>query len=218
MSFNPLLFPFSSLSNSDLSSNFSFSSYSSNNVDNDLKTLISDSLVDVNVEMFEFDYYTPCQLNNLANRYKSNTRLTMFHVNVRSLNANYNKLISYLQTLTFSFDIIILSEIWSTNLDYYSNLLKGYDFFFDLPDNRVGGMGIYAKDTLNATQTTKYLPPSSNFKLRHYESVWIEICFNNLLTVIRGYYRHPNTPSRTFQMIFHFHLKRQKILNTVIFW
>ena len=210
MSVNPSIFPFSSLSNADLASNFSLSPNSAACIDNELKKILSDTLSDGIVDMFEFDYYTPCQLNNLANRYKNNIKLTMFHVNVRSLNCNYSKLVSFLQTLTFSFDIIVLSEIWSTNLSYYAQLLKGYEFFFDLPDNRIGGVGIYVKDTLNATQTYKYLPSSFNTKLRHYESVWIEVCFNNLTTVIGGYYRHPNTPIKEFSNDFSFSLDKTK--------
>src|SRR2546425_187512 len=117
------LFPFSSLSNAQLSANFNATADSINNIDLDLKKMLVENLTEEITEALEFKYYTPCQLNDLANRYKCNVKLSMFHVNVRSLNANCNNLISFLHSLSFNFDVIILSEVWSTNLQYYSRLL-----------------------------------------------------------------------------------------------
>ena len=82
----------------------------------------------------------------------------MFIVNVRSLNANHDKLLQLLHCLSIRFDVI-LSEIWSTNIPFYINLLSGYDFFSDLSTGRVGGVGIYINKQLNAVQTYKYCPP-----------------------------------------------------------
>ena len=127
--FSPSLFPFSSLSNLQLSHNFTVTPDSTNNIDSDLKKMLVENLTEEVAEALEFNYYTPCQLNDLANKYKSNLKLSMFHVNVRSLNANSNKLISFIHSLSFNFDVIILSEVWSTNLSYYSCLLANYDFF-----------------------------------------------------------------------------------------
>jgi len=210
MLFNPSDFPFSCLSNVELFDHFSYQPYKANNVDLDLKKILSDTLADDVIDTFESNYYTPCQLNNLANRYRNNSMLSMFHVNVRSLNANYNKLITFLQVLTFNFDVIILSEIWSTNLTYYTNLLNGYDFFFDLPGNRAGGVGIYVKRSLNAIQTTKYNSPSSNLRPRYYESVWIEICVEKRTSIIGGFYRHPNSPVKDFTDDFSYSLEKIK--------
>src|SRR6267154_1517103 len=117
----------------------------------------------------------------------------MFHVNVRSLNANFDKLIAFLQCLSFNFDVIILSEIWTTNLTFYSNLLHNYDCFFDPPPVRAGGVGIFVKTSLNAVQTNKYNAPLFKSNKCKYENVWIEICINKCNYVIGGYYRHPNS-------------------------
>ena len=173
---SPSLFPFSSVSNIQLADNFSHATYSISNVDVNLKKIRTDTLTDDITDTLEFKYYTPCQLNDLANRYRKNTKLSIFHVNVRSLNANCNKLITFLQSLSFNFYIIILSEVWSTNLSYYTNLLLNYDFFYDLPNNRAGGVGIFVRRSLNAVQISKYNAPLSKIKPRHYENVWIEIC------------------------------------------
>src|SRR6266516_1000055 len=127
--FTPSHFPFSSIANSDLIQNFD-PTPSNNIVDSDLKKILTDSLTDDIVESLEFKYYTPDQLNQLAENYTASVQLAIYHVNIRSLNTNNNKLINFVHSLNFSFDIIILSEIWSTNLSYFLNLLPDYNFFY----------------------------------------------------------------------------------------
>jgi len=200
--FSPSLFPFSNLSNADLLHTFISCQYNLNNIDHDLKKILTDSLSDEISDTLEFHYYTPLQLSNLANKYKTSSQLSIFHVNVRSLNANYNKLVSFLQCLSFDFDVLILSEIWSTNITYYVNLFNNYNFFFDLPDNKAGGVGIYVKKSLNATETTNFKSVQPNLKPRCYESVWVEIPTKKGTTIIGGFYRHPNTSVKDFSSDF----------------
>jgi len=48
-----------------------------------------------------------------------------------------------------SFDIIVLSEIWTYNIDHYCNLFADYNFCYDLCQTScVGGVGIYVKNRL----------------------------------------------------------------------
>ena len=206
------LFPFSSLSNAQLSANFNATPDSINNIDLDLKKMLVENLTEEITEALEFKYYTPCQLNDLANRYKCNVKLSMFHVNVRSLNANCNNLISFLHSLSFNFDVIIISEVWSTDLQYYFCLLPNYDFFCDPPVSRAGGVVIFVKRSLKAVQTSRYDAPLSINKSCHYEHVWIEINVDNCNYVIGGYYRHPNTPVKDFTDDFLYTLDKLKNL------
>src|SRR3989442_11391384 len=97
----------------------------------------------------------------------------MYHVNVRSLNANYNKLVNFLQCLSFQFDVIILSEIWSTNIQYFANLFNEYDFFYQISNNRAGGVGIYIKTSHNAVKINLNLNNAGN-SLCNYESVLLQ--------------------------------------------
>ena len=207
--FSPSFFPFSSLSNADLFLNF-HSPLNSLDVDHELRKALTDSLSDDIVESFEFKYYTPSQLDYLAAKYSSSIQLSIFHVNIRSLNANHNKLITFLLCLNFNFDILILSEIWSTNLSYFLNLLPNYDFFYDSPSARAGGVGIYVKKSLNATQTAKYNYSLPSHVVRNYESVWIEIGKGKNTIVVGGFYRHPNTSIKKFSEEFLFSLDKLK--------
>ena len=163
--FESSLFPFSSLTNSDLAVTLSSTSFTPTfAIDSNLKDLFTNVLTDDIIKSTEFKYYTPGQFDNMANRNKATVQLSIFHVNVRSLNANFNKLINYLQCLNFDFDVLILSEIWSTNIDYYVNLFKNYDFFYELPKNKAGGVGIFVAKLLGACQTLKYEPCFPNNK------------------------------------------------------
>ena len=171
-----------------------------NSYDNnsDLRKILADALTDDITNSLEFTYYTPSQLNNLANKIKSTLQLTMFHVNVRSLNANYNKLLNFLQCLNFKFDVIILSEIWSTNINHYINLFNEYDFFYQISNTRAGGVGIYIKKSLNAVKINNLSLNNNSITHDTYESVLLEFKIDNCNTVIGGFYRHPNTSINDF--------------------
>jgi len=53
-----------------------------------------------------------------------NMDISVFHLNIRSLNKNHVNLFTFLQLLNIQFDIIVLSEIWNYNLDFYHTLLR----------------------------------------------------------------------------------------------
>ena len=44
-----------------------------------------------------------------------------------------------LALLDVQFDVIILTEIWTTNIEFYKNILPDYNFYYDLPaEGKVG--------------------------------------------------------------------------------
>jgi len=192
-------FPFSDLNDTELNDLLAYSNESNKADSDDLKKILYEALTDNVTDSLEFKYYTPVQLDALANKHRNNVLLSMYHVNIRSLNTNHNKLINFLYSLSFHFDVIILSEIWTTNLTFYINLLSDYDFFYDLPpNNRAGGVGIYVKKSLNATKSNTYDATLNSPRSMTYESVWVELCIKNITTVVGGFYRHPNTPVKEF--------------------
>ena len=54
------------------------------------------------------------------------------------------------------------------------------------------------KKSFNANRTYKYVATSNNAKTLTYETVWIELFIGKIVTVIGGFYRHPNTPIKKF--------------------
>ena len=71
---------------------------------------------------FNFKYQTGDEFNDSTLSIKDNIELSVLHMNIRSLNAQCTQLCQLLQLVNIQFDIIILSEVWTTNIDCYSNV------------------------------------------------------------------------------------------------
>ena len=132
------------------------------------KGLASDQLADCS-------YYTTQELNNTLTNQKPETNLiNIIHINIRSLNANHNKLLQLMITLNYSFDVIVLTEIWNFNLPVYSNLLLGYNFIYEAPSGtNIGGVGIFIRNSFNFLKVDLRL--ESNAIDNAVESLFIEI-------------------------------------------
>lgn len=82
-----------------------------------------------------------------GNNYNFN-KLSLFHTNVRSISKNFSTLEVYLECFDYSFDVIILSETWNFNSQYFS--IKGYDLIHNESSlNRADGVIVYIKSCLN---------------------------------------------------------------------
>ena len=80
-----------------------------------------------------FKYVTEDQFNSCIGSDDNNIELSVFHMNIRSLNSKHKLLCQFLDLLHLSFDVIILSKIWSSNISFYWNIFPGYTFYYDLP-------------------------------------------------------------------------------------
>ena len=138
--------------------------------------LVSVSKSDI-VRGLNFNYCSADEFDGLCNNMTSNIELSIFHLNIRSLNKNSSELFQFLQSFKLDFDILVLSEIWSYNVDLYSTLFAGYSFYYDLPlFGSVGGVGIYVKNTIrhNRLDTLK-IPSTCDCSV---ENIWLEISTN----------------------------------------
>ena len=109
----------------------------------------------------KFGYYTEDEFNCSA--VPCQIKFSVFHVNIRSLNKNHRQLSDFLFQLKISFDVIVLSEIWNHNLEFYHTLLDEYKFFYITPENsQVGGVGMFIKNEYSVNILTEYKIPSSN--------------------------------------------------------
>ena len=66
------------------------------------------------------NYYVEDEFNSHINQI--NSKLSVLHLNIRSLNCHHKELVTYLQLLDLKFDCICLSEVWSTNLNPYKSV------------------------------------------------------------------------------------------------
>ena len=159
------------------------------------------------VRNLNFNYMTEDQFNSTFGS-NIDIELGLFHVNIRSLNSNCVRLYQYLQLLAVHFDVIVLSEIWTTNINFYVNSLPHYSFYYDIPlYSKVGGVGIFVSNDVKHEEIVEYKLASSACNL--IENVWLEITKNHKKYVIGGIYRHPN------QQIDNFKSSLEAVLNKI---
>ena len=65
--------------------------------------------------------------------------LSIIHFNSRSLYANFAEIKDYLESFTYKFQVIAISETWITKEKGANFVLEGYDFFSVNRINRMGG-------------------------------------------------------------------------------
>lgn len=114
----------------------------------------------------------------------------MYHVNIQCLNAKRRALCHLLESFCIEFDVIVRTEIWSYNIDFYTKILPIYNFYYVLPQmGTVGGVGMYVKNSYCHNIIGEYnLPNSNGYKV---EDLW-KIIKNNKKYFIGGIYRHLN--------------------------
>jgi len=96
------------------------------------------------LKQLKFSYSTEDEFNRLV--HSNNIELAVFHLNIRSLNKNHSGLIQLLQLYNLEFDVLILSEIWNYNLEFYDNILENYNFYYQAPiTSKIGGVDIFVK-------------------------------------------------------------------------
>src|SRR5260221_5080513 len=158
------------------------------------------NFINKNCKMNTFKYYTEHQFNsNLGKRGKS-LALSVFHINIRSLNKNQRGLLILLESLKLTFDVIVLSELWSYNVDFFHNLIKGYRFIYDLPRlSKRGGIGMFVNMKINCTiRENLKLQFSMNDHSDVCENLWVELNVSTDKYIIAGIYRHPRTNQDIF--------------------
>jgi len=136
-------------------------------------------------------YYMTDEFICKAKKCKKQLELSIFHLNIRSLNAKHRELCMFIDLLEIDFDVLILSEIWSYNLEFYRNIFDGYSFHFQPPkDSTIGGVGMYIKNNFIIKARADLLLTSKPNLI--VENLWFEIKKNKHSYIIGGIYRHPN--------------------------
>jgi len=147
------------------------------------------------LQQLQFAYSTESHFNNLVTNRP--IQLSVFHLNIRSLNKNINGLLHYLRLFDIEFDVLVLSEIWKYNLEFYCKILKNYHFYYSPPvDTNVGGVGIFVKDTFVCNRLDHLNLPSTKDGI--VENLWLEIINNENRYIVGGVYRHPGYNIKTF--------------------
>ena len=138
-----------------------------------------------------FKYSNENEFNSDISGIHDSVDISVFHLNIHSLNKNSHALFNFLNTLNLKFDVIVLSEIWNYNLELYRNLLPDYIFYWDCcSSSNIGGIGVYVRNnyTCNVLDNFKVQSTIKNTL----ENIWLELDNGICKYIVGALYRHPN--------------------------
>lgn len=128
--------------------------------------------------------------DNIFSDQQDNSLLNIIHLNIRSLNKNFDNLLILLESLKIKFDLIVLSETWKiNNLENFN--IEGYDIFYsEGSHNQNDGLVMYVSKNINPKFTT----------VKFSENTFVKLALekNNLLFNVVAVYRLPSTNSKNF--------------------
>src|SRR6267154_746783 len=175
---------------------------------NELLALFQDSQPNVNLsatqlnsllaDLSNSDLYNNLKNENLSienfnqNLSTQEFDLRCLHINIHSLNAKLDDFIQLIASLDVCFDVICLTEVWSTNLQFHACVLQDYNFYYDLPKSSiVGGVGIFINKSIQCKiRNDLYIKSNLNNMI---ENLWFEISKSGCKFIIGCIYRHPNS-------------------------
>lgn len=137
-------------------------------------------------------YLTDSQIEN----YTTGSGLSIIHFNCRSLSANFHKLENYLCSLTYTFDIIAISETWldSKSSDNFFKL-DGYEMcHIDRTNKRGGGVALYIKSQLKYSLNEKLSTTVQDL----FECITVEIALPKKTITVSCVYRQPGSDIDVF--------------------
>ena len=118
----------------------------------------------------------------------TDSEFTIYHTNIRSCVQNFKYLLSYLNSLSFRYDIIILTETWLT--DDFNDLfnIPGYNEVSLHRNRNGGGIRVYYYQTITADVCEQFTGIFST-----HESLFLKISLKHKLSLIVGcFYRPPS--------------------------
>ena len=145
------IFPFYHLSNNQLQDEFATS-----------EEKLKEILENANLQKINFSNLTSSSLiNYVKDEFNANlkncndSKLSLFHLNNRSLNCHHKELSVYLSLLNMQFDCLCLFEVWNNNLNFYKNIFPSYRGPFEKAiDSKLVGVAIFIKNELKISNRT----------------------------------------------------------------
>ena len=124
--------------------------------------------------------------------------ITIIHINIVSLQKNFDAFTNFLNRFPRTVSVICLSETLLNDRKINYNSLPGYRLFYNNSVTKAGGSAIYASDCLNCHQLSQI-----KIKCDGCEDVWVNVKLNNSETLVVGsVYRHPNNVIKNFEDAF----------------
>ena len=140
-----------------------------------------------------FQNIKPCQYTNINNISLKANDMIFIHVNIRSLQKNYDELYQFVSELPLKPLIICITETKLKGIPDVNISFPGYVFVHENSSTNAGGVGIYISKNL-------YCEKNFNSKLPDSESLWIKVKSPNssISHLIGTIYRHPTKNIKEF--------------------
>lgn len=130
------------------------------------------------------------KLNNYFTNNQDKININVFHMNIRSIQSNFDELTVLLQSFKFNCDIIVLSESWGVN-DINDFSIYGYNIFYnEARYNQNDGLIVYTRNGIT--------PIFENFTYTQVTFTNIKFKFNNNTYSILAMYRPPASDKTGF--------------------
>lgn len=121
------------------------------------------------------------EFNQLINK----NDLCIFHQNIRSLRENFDSFCIYLDSLNKRPDIIVLTEIWVTDMELLSYMLEGYNQFARCNMTyRSGGVIVYVSEVFPSRSLSVNMTAADAIKIT------VDIGLGQFLSIIAVYRLH----------------------------
>ena len=103
------------------------------------------------ISSVETNYLSPCEANNKLKSFTSET-FSILHLNIRSMNKNFEAFREFYESLDINFSIICFSETWANDSNFDKNSsfqIEGYNPIHQIRKNRKGsGIAIFIRNSL----------------------------------------------------------------------
>ena len=106
-----------------------------------------------NISSLDTQYFNIDDAKTFVNSNISSDSFSFLHINIRSMQKNFEKFQEFFKTLKFNFSTVCISETWYDSLDSIKSSnyrLHGYKSFHKTRDGRKGGgFCIFLRNTLS---------------------------------------------------------------------
>ena len=105
-------------------------------------------------------------------------------------------MLDLLSSYEHEFDVIVLSEVWCTNINYFNNIFPAYNFLFSVPTfQKAGEIGVLILKSL--LYTIVDCNTDSNFN-NLAEYLTLDVIYNRAKFRFYLFYRHPSSSISDF--------------------
>ena len=139
-----------------------------------------------------------------ANIINKKCKFSLLCMNIRSLNANFDKLNQLLTNYDILPDIIAMSETKLKLSQVYNAKLSGYHFYHKGTTTRWGGVGLFIKESLSISICKEF-----DLNIPNCEDMWIQLDLkNNKKCIVGVIYKHHKQKLSEFARVLNQPLKK----------